>query len=598
VEFETARHGWLTYTRSPGEHEDISVFHRDTRRTVSLYASAARIADRGRTFSDADGATYDVEHYHVDASFDPARLAVSGRARLRLRIKTRPVAAVTVRLAPQLVVTSVSSPDLGDLIALRVIGQNQLLVGLPGYQPPEQVLTIDFSYAGRLAPQAIDREAFQVLGDQQTEDRLIVTPLPRFMYSNRAYWYPRSLYIDYATADMRLTVPADYQIVASGTLERTTIARADTESSARRSLRTVEYRTDRPVRYLSCLISRFVPVGTATVDRAAGTVTAAAAADPEVEVVATARMAGRNRQTAERAASILGYFGRLVGDIPYPSMTIAALDDNLPGGHSPAYFVALHQPLPTSPYSWVSDPVAFDDEHAPFFLAHEIAHQWWGQAVGWRNYHEQWLSEGFAQYFAALYAGEDRGQAMLDQLISQMRESSESLFDRGPISLGYRLGHLDDDTRVFRALVYNKAAVVLHMLRRLVGDDAFFAGLRDYYASMRFQPAGTDNLRAAMEASAGVDLRLFFDGWIQGFGRPRVRIGWANAGTTGSVIRVEQLGDAHAFPLTVAVQFEDGRTELRTLRVFDRLHEERVDGPSPIRRVTARDALTYFETSR
>ena len=74
---------------------------------------------------------------------------------------------------------------------------------------------------------------------------------------------------------------------------------------------------------------------------------------------------------------------------------------------------------------------------------------------------------------------------------------------QGPVYLGYRLGHIKADGRVFRALVYNKGAMVLHMLRRLMGDEAFFAGLRDFYATWRYKKAGTDDFRVAMEKAGG-----------------------------------------------------------------------------------------------
>ena len=77
--------------------------------------------------------------------------------------------------------------------------------------------------------------------------------------------------------------------------------------------------------------------------------------------------------------------------------------------------------------------------------------------------------------------------------------------EQGPVYLGYRLGHIKSDGRVFRALVYNKGAMVLHMLRRLVGDEAFFAGLRTFYDERRFKKAGTDDFRAAMEAASRTD---------------------------------------------------------------------------------------------
>ena len=163
------------------------------------------------------------------------------------------------------------------------------------------------------------------------------------------------------------------------------------------------------------------------------------------------------------------FYHSLIGDVPYSSFTIALVESDLPGGHSPGYFAALNQPLPTSQLVWRNDPAAFSS-FPDFFLAHELAHQWWGQAIGWRNYHEQWLSEGFAQYFAALYAQKQKGDDVFASVLRQLRKWGMDNSDQGPVYLGYRLGHVRDQSRIFRALVYNKGAAVLHMLRRLVGD--------------------------------------------------------------------------------------------------------------------------------
>ena len=194
-------------------------------------------------------------------------------------------------------------------------------------------------------------------------------------------------------------------------------------------------------------------------------------------------------------------------------------ENDLPGGHSPAYFAILNQPLPLAPIVWRNDPVAFDG-YPPYFLAHEIAHQWWGQAVGWKNYHEQWISEGFAQYFAALYAEHDRGDDVFRGMLRQMRRWSIEQSPQGPVYLGYRLGHIKAEGRVFRAIVYNKGAMVLHMLRRLLGDEKFFGGVRQFYATWKFRKAGTDDFRVAMEKASGTDLTAFFDGWIYGSSVP------------------------------------------------------------------------------
>ena len=97
---------------------------------------------------------------------------------------------------------------------------------------------------------------------------------------------------------------------------------------------------------------------------------------------------------------------------------VALVESDLPGGHSPGYFAALNQPLPTSRLVWRNDPAAFSG-FPDFFIAHELAHQWWGQAVGWKNYHEQWVSEGFAQYFAALYAQREKGNDEFETILKQ-----------------------------------------------------------------------------------------------------------------------------------------------------------------------------------
>ncbi len=608
LEFKTTRYGWLTYARSPTDPEDISVFDRDGQKNISLYTSEENRARRKRSYSDDDGAVFDIDHQRLDLTFDPARLWVSGRASVQLHITATSASSLTIKLAQPLAVASVSSATLGDLLALRIIGQNTILVGLPDLVERGATIVLDVVYGGRLEPQPLDREAIQVQGQRSTEsgDSIILTPESRFLYSNRVPWYPQSGTSDYSTAELRLSVPSEYQVVASGSLLRSSVVpNSDPGRSGSKSIRVVDYLADRPVRYLACVISRFIPIGRLRVEAPAVAPpsvirpgVAAEGAGVNLEVVSTSRMTGRNRQTPQRVASMLGSFAKITGEVPYPDFTLAALDDNLPGGHSPAYFAVFHQPLPTTPFSWAGDPVAFDDTYAHFFLAHEVAHQWWGQAVGWKNYHDQWMSEGLAQYFAALYAAEDRGPAMLETLLAGMRRSVEPYYDQGPIALGYRLGHIKSDSRVFRAIVYNKSAVVLHMLRRLVGDEAFFRGLKRFYSTWRFKKAGTEDFQAAIAAETPIKLERFFERWIYGFGRPRLHITWHNPDAETSTIRVEQIGEVFDLPLTVVIQFADGRSETRTLKITEQVHEERLSGKSPIRRVTAKDELSIFDAGR
>jgi hypothetical protein len=299
----------------------------------------------------------------------------------------------------------------------------------------------------------------------------------------------------------------------------------------------------------------------------------------KLEVKANPRLQRFAKPLADTAAEVLQFYGTVMGETPYPDATVAAVEWRVPGGHSPAYMAVLNQPVPgTSTLPYRNDP-AFFDGFPEFYIAHELAHQWWGQAVGWKNYHEQWLSEGLSQYFAALFAGHSRGSGTFDSVMRRFRQWSMDSTGEGPIYLGYRVGHIKRDSRIFRAVVYNKSAAVLHMLRRLIGDDAFFAGLRRYYGTWRFRKAGSDDLRRAMQDESGQVLDRFFERWIYGDGVPDVSYTATVEETRLGrelVVRFEQPGDIYDVPVTVTVE-SAGQPAVEVLvKITDRTAEARV----------------------
>ncbi|HET9831361.1 MAG TPA: M1 family aminopeptidase, partial [Vicinamibacterales bacterium] len=302
-----------------------------------------------------------------------------------------------------------------------------------------------------------------------------------------------------------------------------------------------------------------------------------------LSVEANPRQVRRGRDIAPRAADIAKFYASLIGEFPYPSFTLALVENDLPGGHSPAYFAELFQPLPMAPLTWRNDPASFE-RFPDFFLAHELAHQWFGQAVGWGNYHEQWLSEAFAQYFAALYAQHSRGDGVFTGVLRQMRRWAMDQSDQGPVYLGYRLGHIKSDGRIFRALVYNKGAAVLHMLRRLLGDDAFFAALRRFYASAKFRKVGTDELKSAFETESGRSLDRFFDQWIYGSTLPRLKVQYRVEGND-VVVHIDQLSDAFEMPVVLTVEFADRSKTNLVIPISDRSLDRRFPLSAAVRSV-------------
>ena len=601
AEVRTRRFGNLTYARSWGDAEDISFFDRRKRRNIAVYASAEKLAARGRFYSEDDLVDYDVQSYDIDVNFSPDRLWVAGSTRITMKIRAFSLTTMTLRLAESLVVRGVYSAEFGRLLHLRVVGQNSLIVNLPAPVSRGNDVSLTIVYGGRVEPQELEREAIAVTA-QDPEPAQI--PLePRFIYSNRSYWYPQSTVTDYATARLRVSVPSEYDVIASG-LVTTTVTPPSGPTDGDRPRKTFLFQSDKPARYLACVISRFSTIASAQLkvpsievnalrqsmsDADREEAKAGPAADSSdsqavaLVVQANPRQASRARALSQKSADIFQFYASLVGEAPYPSFTLAVTESELPGGHSPAYFAVLNQQLPTSQLVWRNDPVAFES-YPSFFLAHELAHQWWGQAVGWKNYHEQWISEGFAQYFAALYGEKERGPETFAGLLRQMRRWAIETSDQGPVYLGYRLGHIKSDSRIFRALVYNKGAMVLHMLRRLVGDEAFFTGVRRFYGEWRFAKAGTDDFRRSMEAASNRDLEPFFEGWIYGSSIPRVKVTQRQQEDT-LLLRFEHRLDVIVVPVTVQITYTTGETQELVVAVGERVVERTVPLKGTIRRV-------------
>jgi hypothetical protein len=495
-----------------------------------------------------------------------------------------------------------SSRRFGRLFPIRVRNQNTIVVNLPTPLPQGAEMLVTIVYAGKLDPETTVQEAVQAGQSSRGafgEDVPDVSPEPSFLYSNRSLWYPQGSVTTYATARLRITVPATYDCVASGDLAIGWRAPADAAVDPAPARTAYLFVATQPVRYLAFVISRFVRSDAVTLalpqpaqpPDGDSPLWGASSDALKLAVAASPRQGPQSKPILDRAADIARYYASLIGDCPYPSFTIALVEARLPGGHSPAYFAQLNQPLPTSRYVWRNDPAAFEN-YPEFFLAHELAHQWWGQAIGWRNYHEQWLSEGFAQYFAALYAEHHRGHDVFSTMMRQVRRWALEDDDQGPIYLGYRLGHIKNDARVFRALVYDKGAAVLHMLRRLVGDEAFFRGLRRFYRVSRLRKVGTDDFRIAMEHETGRSLERFFEQWVYSTKIPRLRFTYhVESGATGDdiLLHVDQLGDIFDVPVPVIVEYADRAPVGVTVLVTERSVDMRVPLTGRLRRVEVRD---------
>jgi len=185
-------------------------------------------------------------------------------------------------------------------------------------------------------------------------------------------------------------------------------------------------------------------------------------------------------------------------------------------------------------------------------IAHEIAHQWFGDSVTEATWSDLWLSEGFADYFAGLFIQHYEGEPDFQRY---MKNLADTYFNyekntRTPI----HDTNTEDLFKLLNANNYQKGAWVLHMLRAELGDAQFFSGIRIYYDAHKNATATSEDLRAAFEKASGRDLRDFFARWIYGAGHPSYELSWQwNEKTNKLRMMLKQRQPEPAFPNAVPI---------------------------------------------
>jgi aminopeptidase N len=213
-------------------------------------------------------------------------------------------------------------------------------------------------------------------------------------------------------------------------------------------------------------------------------------------------------------------------------------------------------------------------------LAHELAHQWFGDLVSVKNWSHVWLNEGFATYAYALWQEQRGGRAAYRAAMAQADRDDFS----GPI-------YIADSTNLaalFTVTTFDKASWVLHMLRHVMGDSAFFGAVRDYLRAYAHAAAATADFQRVCERRYGGSLAWFFREWIYGSARPVYALDWTNAGAPPGRARADVVSltirqlqtDAPPFrmPIDVTIATEQGVSEQR---IWDSLATQAFALPVP-----------------
>lgn len=201
-------------------------------------------------------------------------------------------------------------------------------------------------------------------------------------------------------------------------------------------------------------------------------------------------------------------------------------------------------------------------------IAHEIAHQWFGNSATENSWNHVWLSEGFATYFAILYQEHTHGDAM---------RKSELLLDRKQVINYYKKNpapivdnSIKDPLQVLSTNTYQKAGWVLNMLRHKIGDEAFWKGIRLYYKTYANSNVMTTDFRQIMESVSGENLKSFFQQWLFTEGHPV--LDWKYSYKRGKLkLKIDQVQSHHIFhfPLEVGI-VRNGKLSIETIQITEK----------------------------
>ncbi|MDT5272297.1 MAG: hypothetical protein QOH49_4483 [Acidobacteriota bacterium] len=294
--------------------------------------------------------------------------------------------------------------------------------------------------------------------------------------------------------------------------------------------------------------------------------------------LATGGAAGRILPLTQNSMRIYDAF---FGKLPY---TRIAMTQQPAGNFGQAWPTLIYMPYTAfldATQRWMSSGNSryATDDFFRYVGPHEVAHQWWGHLVGWKSYRDQWMSEGFAEFSASLYAQATDGNDKFIDFWEDQREMITKAWpqtkDRkpytvGPVTQGYRLNSAKTG-RVARFMIYPKGAYILHMLRmmmydRKTVDERFSAMMKDFIKTNYNKDVSTEDFKRAVERHMTPEMNVmgngkmdwFFDEWVYGTEMPSYRLEYTINGNTMTG-RITQSGVSDNFHMIVPLYADFGK---------------------------------------
>jgi aminopeptidase N len=492
---------------------------------AAAFASIVTAQDRG-----AKRARIDVENYMIDADVNPRTQAVTANVKIRFVPLDNDISSVSFELNNALNVSRVVDEAGRQIPASRSSQDFTVRLTFPAPLVKGKATTLTFSYDGRLSGQ----EDSPVYG---IKFAALQNDFGYLMYPAR--WFPLNDYtIDRYTADLHITVPSGFKVIASG-LERSE-------------------RVGDKVTYTFQYAKASFPGSIAVVQGEPARVNSQGV---------TTSIYFRQKQSmassyGEETGKIMAFLTSAYGLPPQANLTLVETEDGTPNGYSAPGIIFLA-------------PRAIGNQVSSSLLANQIARQWWETLVSPINRDHMWLENGNARFAELLWEEHTSGPAAFEQSIRNTYVQALTV-DNPPLIQAARL---EDFSPEYWASTAGKGAAILNMLRNLMGNDSFAKLMGNFAAKHGWQSVSTADFRKMAEEFCGQNLQYFFQQWLESTGAPEFHLEYTVFRTQkGFRVMGKITQDLDTFHMPVDIKIEtEGNPEMKRVDVVGTTSEFTVD---------------------
>jgi aminopeptidase N len=493
--------------------------------TIVLLALAAS------AFAQEKNGRIEARHYMIDATVNPRTQSIQATAKVDF-VAAGAVDTAVFQLNNALKISKVVDSAGQTLNAVREAEDSSVHIALLTPLTTGQQSSLTITYDGQLTGSQ----------DSPVYGITFASLKPDFgflLYPSR--WFPITGYtVDRFTAEMHITAPSEYKVIASGDEKDEPISGGQTKYS------------------FAYMQNPGFPGSIALVKEQPQKISSQGIST----TVYFRQHANQAQNYGDEVGKIMGLFTNDFGLAPQANLTLVETVSNAPNGYAAPGIVFL-------------SPSAIGTQVNQRLLSDQLARQWWGVLVSPSNRNYLWLTNGAARYAEILYLQNLGGPGAADTDIHN--DYVEALTVTDPPML--QAGRLEDYSPEFWALTAAKGAAVYNMLRGVVGDQAFFKGIKAFIDQYGWKSASSEDFRKSMEQASGQDLRYFFIQWLESTGSPEFKLSYTVFRTQKGfrvVGKVSQDMDTFRMPVDLRIETE-GNPEDKKVEVVGTSSEFSID---------------------